>query len=144
MERTARSRWFQSLCGGGSPLTFPFGGMRPRVVGTLLRRPAAKGMFALLVLANVGFCAPSWVLDTNCFLTVTCELANYADSSQGDGWRFRTGGQPAQIGQSLLVGLPEDASGRAVLFEIGRRADEAFQCDPVSDKGQGYRYYSFE
>jgi len=53
-------------------------------------------------------------------------------------------GQGAELGQSLLVVLPNDVSARAKLFEIGLRADDAFQCDHVSDKGQKYLYYSLD
>jgi hypothetical protein len=49
-----------------------------------------------------------------------------------------------QYGESLLVVLPKDATVRAKLFEIGSRADTAFQEDPVSDKGQKYLYYSLD
>jgi len=52
--------------------------------------------------------------------------------------------ETAQLGQSLLVILPKEARARAKLFEIGSRADEAFQCDGVSDKGQKYLYYSLD
>jgi len=49
-----------------------------------------------------------------------------------------------QFGGALLVVLPADKSARAELFEIGARAGESFQSDPVSDKGQKYLYYSFD
>jgi len=49
-----------------------------------------------------------------------------------------------QYGEALLVVLPKDASARAKLFEIGSRADEAFQNDSVTDKGQKYLYYSLD
>ena len=52
--------------------------------------------------------------------------------------------QSAQLGQSILVVLPKEASARAKLFEIGSRAEDAFQCDHVSDKGQKYLYYSLD
>jgi hypothetical protein len=52
--------------------------------------------------------------------------------------------QSAQLGQSLLIVLPKEANARAKLFEIGSRAEDAFQCDPVSDKGQKYLYYSLD
>jgi len=52
--------------------------------------------------------------------------------------------QSAQLGQGLLVVLPKEASVRAKLFEIGSRAEEVFQCDHVSDKGQKYLYYSLD
>ncbi len=49
-----------------------------------------------------------------------------------------------QFGEALLVVLPKEASARIKLFEIGSRADTAFQNDPVSDKGQKYLYYSLD
>jgi len=49
-----------------------------------------------------------------------------------------------QYGEALLVVLPKDAGVRAKLFEVGGRADTAFQNDPVSDKGQKYLYYSLD
>ena len=52
--------------------------------------------------------------------------------------------QSAQLGQSLLIVLPKEASARAKLFEIGSRAEDAFQCDHVSDKGQKFLYYSLD
>ena len=52
--------------------------------------------------------------------------------------------QSAQLGQSLLIILPKEASDRAKLFEIGSRAEDAFQCDHVSDTGQKYLYYSLD
>ena len=52
--------------------------------------------------------------------------------------------QSAQLGQSILVVLPKEASARAKLFEIGLRAEDAFQCDHISDKGQKYLYYSLD
>lgn len=47
-------------------------------------------------------------------------------------------------GEALLVVLPKDAGARAKLFEIGSRADTAYQNDPVTDKGQKYLYYSLD
>jgi hypothetical protein len=52
--------------------------------------------------------------------------------------------QTAQLGQSLLIVLPEDASARAKLFKIGSHAEDAFQCDHVTDKGQKFLYYSLD
>ncbi len=49
-----------------------------------------------------------------------------------------------QYGEALFVVLPKDASARAKLFEVGSRADTAFQDDPVKDKGQKYLYYSLD
>jgi hypothetical protein len=49
-----------------------------------------------------------------------------------------------QYGEALLVVLPKDAAVRTKLFEIGARADTAFQNDPVTDKGQKYLYYSLD
>jgi hypothetical protein len=49
-----------------------------------------------------------------------------------------------QFGEALLVVLPKDASVRVKLFEIGSRADTAFQNDSVSDRGQKYLYYSLD
>lgn len=49
-----------------------------------------------------------------------------------------------QYGESLLVVLPMDASARAKLFEIGARAETAFQNDPQPDVGQKYLYYSLD
>lgn len=49
-----------------------------------------------------------------------------------------------QYGEALLVVLPRDGSARAKLFEIGSRADTAYQNDPVTDKGQKYLYYSLD
>jgi len=49
-----------------------------------------------------------------------------------------------QFGGALFVVLPKDANTRAKLFEIGARADTAFQNDPGSDKGQKYLYYSLD
>jgi hypothetical protein len=49
-----------------------------------------------------------------------------------------------QFGESLLVVLPKDPNARKKLFEIGARADETFQNDPVTDKGQKYLYYSLD
>jgi hypothetical protein len=52
--------------------------------------------------------------------------------------------QGTQYGEALLVVLPKDAAARAKLFEVGARADTAFQNDPVSDKKQKYLYYSLD
>ena len=49
-----------------------------------------------------------------------------------------------QYGESLLVVLPEEASARARLFQIGARVETAFQNDPESDVGQKYLYYSLD
>jgi len=49
-----------------------------------------------------------------------------------------------QYGEALLVVLPKDSGVRAKLFEVGGRADTAFQNDAVSDKGQKYLYYSLD
>lgn len=49
-----------------------------------------------------------------------------------------------QFGEALLIVLPKDTITRARLFEIGARADTAFENDPVSDKGQKYLYYSLD
>jgi hypothetical protein len=49
-----------------------------------------------------------------------------------------------QYGESLLVVLPKEAQARAKLFEVGGRADTAFDNDPVTDKGQKYLYYSLD
>lgn len=51
--------------------------------------------------------------------------------------------QGYQYGESLLVVLPKDASARAKLFQIGARAETAFQNDPRTDVGQKYLYYQF-
>ena len=45
-----------------------------------------------------------------------------------------------QYGESLLVVLPKDAAARAKLFQVGARADTAFDDDPVSDQGQKYLF----
>lgn len=45
-----------------------------------------------------------------------------------------------QYGESLLVVLPKDKTVRAKVFEVGARADTAFEDDPVSDQGQKYLY----
>ena len=45
-----------------------------------------------------------------------------------------------QYGESLLVVLPKDSAARAKLFQVGARADTAFDDDPVSDQGQKYLY----
>ena len=50
----------------------------------------------------------------------------------------------AQYGEALLVVLPKDKDARAKLFEIGSRADAAYQNDPTTDKGQKYLYYSLD
>jgi hypothetical protein len=47
-------------------------------------------------------------------------------------------------GEGLLVVLPKEKGARAKLFEIGARADTAFQNDPTTDKGQKYLYYSLD
>ncbi len=52
--------------------------------------------------------------------------------------------QGNQFGEALLVILPKDAGARAKLFEVGARADTAFDNDPVTDKGQKYLYYSLD
>jgi hypothetical protein len=49
-----------------------------------------------------------------------------------------------QYGGALLVVLPKVKEARAKLFEIGARADTAFQNDPTTDKGQKYLYYSLD
>ena len=49
-----------------------------------------------------------------------------------------------QYGESLLVVLPKDAAARAKVFEVGSRADTAFQDDPVTDMGQKYLWYSLD
>ena len=49
-----------------------------------------------------------------------------------------------QYGEGLLVVLPLYAAARDRLFQIGSRADEAFQNDSVTDKGQKYLYYSLD
>jgi hypothetical protein len=49
-----------------------------------------------------------------------------------------------QFAGSLLVVLPKDSAARAKIFEVGARANTAFQEDPVTDKGQKYLYYSFD
>lgn len=45
-----------------------------------------------------------------------------------------------QYGESLLVVLPKDKDARAKVFQVGARADTAFDDDPVSDQGQKYLY----
>lgn len=45
-----------------------------------------------------------------------------------------------QYGESLLVVLPKDKAARTKVFEVGARADTAFEDDPVSDQGQKYFY----
>lgn len=50
----------------------------------------------------------------------------------------------AQYGEALLVVLPKDKDIRAKLFEIGARADAAYQNDPTTDKDQKYLYYSLD
>ena len=50
----------------------------------------------------------------------------------------------AQYGGSILVVLPTDATTRAKLFQVGSRADTAYDQDPVTDKGQKYLYYSLD
>jgi hypothetical protein len=49
-----------------------------------------------------------------------------------------------QYGEALLIVLPKEAGARAKLFEVGARADTAYQNDPVTDKGQKYLYYSLD
>ena len=49
-----------------------------------------------------------------------------------------------QFGEALLVVLPKDAAARSKLFEVGARADTAFQNDAVTDKAQKYLYYSLD
>jgi hypothetical protein len=49
-----------------------------------------------------------------------------------------------QYGGSILVVLPKDSAARAKVFEVGKRADAAFQEDPVTDKGQKYLYYGLD
>lgn len=49
-----------------------------------------------------------------------------------------------QYGEALLVVLPKDKDARAKLFDIGSRADAAYQNDPTTDKGQKYLYYSLD
>jgi hypothetical protein len=58
-----------------------------------------------------------------------------ADIEENDGKQF---------GEALLVVLPRDAGARAKVFEVGSRADTAYQNDPVTDKGQKYLYYSLD
>jgi hypothetical protein len=48
------------------------------------------------------------------------------------------------FGEALLVILPKDSANRLKLFEVGSRADTAFQNDPITDKGQKYLYYSLD
>jgi hypothetical protein len=50
----------------------------------------------------------------------------------------------AQYGEGLLVVLPKEKEARAKLFEIGARADAAYQNDPTTDKGQKYLYYGLD
>jgi hypothetical protein len=45
-----------------------------------------------------------------------------------------------QYGESLLVVLPKDKDARASLFQVGARADTAFDDDPVTDQGQKYLF----
>ncbi|PWU21509.1 MAG: hypothetical protein C5B50_01565 [Verrucomicrobia bacterium] len=49
-----------------------------------------------------------------------------------------------QYGEAMLIVLPKDAAARKKLFEIGDRADAAYQNDPTTDKGQKYLYYSLD
>jgi len=44
----------------------------------------------------------------------------------------------------LLVVLPKDQAARKKVFEVGGKADEAFQNDPTTDEGQKYLYYTFD
>jgi hypothetical protein len=50
----------------------------------------------------------------------------------------------SQYGEALLVVLPKEKDARAKLFDIGARADAAYQNDPTTDKGQKYLYYSLD
>jgi hypothetical protein len=45
---------------------------------------------------------------------------------------------------AVLVVLPQDAAGRAKLFEVGNRAAPVFQEDPITDQGQKYLYYTLD
>jgi hypothetical protein len=45
---------------------------------------------------------------------------------------------------ALLIVLPKAADARAKIFEVGGKANDAFQEDPVADKGQKYLYYGFD
>jgi len=45
-----------------------------------------------------------------------------------------------QYGESLLVVLPKDPAARAKTFQVGARADTAFDDEPVSDQGQKYLF----
>jgi dsDNA-binding SOS-regulon protein len=49
-----------------------------------------------------------------------------------------------QYGEALLVVLPKDKDARTKIFEVGSRADAAYQNDPTTDKGQKYLYYSLD
>jgi hypothetical protein len=49
-----------------------------------------------------------------------------------------------ELAGALLVVLPKDAAARAKLFEIGKRAGDLYQEDPVGDQGQKYLYFSPE
>lgn len=49
-----------------------------------------------------------------------------------------------QYGEAFLVVLPKEKDARVKLFEIGSRADAAYQNDPTTDKGQKYLYYSLD
>jgi hypothetical protein len=42
------------------------------------------------------------------------------------------------------VVLPKDKDARTKIFEVGSRADAAYQNDPTTDKGQKYLYYSLD
>ncbi len=47
-------------------------------------------------------------------------------------------------GEAMLIVLPKDSAARAKVFQIGVRADTAFQNDPITDQGQKYLYYSLD
>jgi len=49
-----------------------------------------------------------------------------------------------QYGESLFIVLPKEPALRTKIFEVGSRADTAFQNDSVTDKGQKYLYYSLD
>jgi hypothetical protein len=49
-----------------------------------------------------------------------------------------------EYGEALLIVLPNEPKARAKLFNIGSRAETAFDNDAVSDKGQKYLYYSLD
>lgn len=49
-----------------------------------------------------------------------------------------------QFAEAMLVVLPADTAARAKLFQVNDRASEAYEEDPIVDKGQKYLYYGLD